>query len=105
MNLRDRSAPEIRMAIAHSKALIAFFSFDYMGSHACFEEITTAWIAATVQDPSRYCLACVGEGAAPPRVFAMFANNHHALRCLSEFGNLSDPPQRPDRASSLTRAK
>jgi tetratricopeptide (TPR) repeat protein len=37
---------EIRNAIARSKALIALYSVDYPLSHACFEELSTAWIAA-----------------------------------------------------------
>jgi tetratricopeptide (TPR) repeat protein len=37
---------EIRKAIARSKILIALFSADYPLSHACFEELSTAWIAA-----------------------------------------------------------
>src|SRR3984957_284233 len=37
---------EIREAIARSKALVAFYSADYSLSRACFEEITSAWIAA-----------------------------------------------------------
>jgi tetratricopeptide (TPR) repeat protein len=38
--------PEIRNAIAGSKALIALYSADYPLSHGWFEELSTAWIAA-----------------------------------------------------------
>jgi tetratricopeptide (TPR) repeat protein len=38
--------PEIRNAIARSKTLIALYSAEYPLSHACFEELSTAWIAA-----------------------------------------------------------
>jgi hypothetical protein len=38
--------PEIRSAIARSKTLIALYSADYPLSHTCFEELSTAWIAA-----------------------------------------------------------
>lgn len=35
----------IRSAIGSSRALLAFYSNSYPQSHACFEELTTAWIA------------------------------------------------------------
>src|SRR6516164_5574466 len=38
--------PEIRGAIADSKALIAFYSPDYPLSRPCQQEFTAAWIAA-----------------------------------------------------------
>jgi hypothetical protein len=37
---------EIRTAIARSKTLIALYSADYPLSYECFEELSTAWIAA-----------------------------------------------------------
>jgi len=38
--------PAIRNAIARSKTLIALYSAAYPRSHPCFEELSTAWIAA-----------------------------------------------------------
>jgi hypothetical protein len=40
--------PAIRQALASSKALIAFYSASYPESRPCFEELSTAWIAAGV---------------------------------------------------------
>ena len=38
--------PEIRHAIATSRALLAFYSWDYPLSRACFKELSTLWMAA-----------------------------------------------------------
>ena len=47
-DLPDNAAvtPEIRRALAVSKALIAFHSLNYPLSRPCQQEITAAWIAA-----------------------------------------------------------